>query len=432
VRIDDVPPVFRSIVRRFSLALILIASTALFAGAAEARPGPCYKPAAAVSCDVITGKVTSVSDGDTFFVDLDRDGSKQHFSVRVTGINAMEQSVYSRVAARRVGECHALEATARLERLLKRARWRVRLSSLSPTARSGVRLRRSVSIKLKRRWIDVGQTLMREGHALWLPNRNENAWNADYARQGEYAASKLRGLWNPTYCGVGPSDASPLQVVVNADQRYSGGEWVRIRNLDPVNTVPLGGWWLRDSSLQRYTFPAWVTLPPGETLTVYVGEGVDTFTELFWNLQKTVFDNAGGTAMGDGAYLFDPQGDLRASMTYPCVRACADPYAGVVKVTAKPTGREYVTVQNVAPYAIDLNGYRLESPPYGYAFPRGSVLQPGESMRVWVTGDPAEDTALEKYWGETGAILNNGGDKVRISSFRGIVLDCYTYGTGSC
>jgi hypothetical protein len=136
--------------------------------------------------------------------------------------------------------------------------------------------------------------------------------------------------------------------------------------------------------------------------------------------------------MGDGAYLFDPQGDLRASMTYPCVRACADPYAGAVKVTAKPAGREYVTVQNVAAFAIDLYGYRLESPPYGYAFPRDSVLQPGESMRVWITGDPAEDTRLEKSWGETGAILNNRGDKVRISSFRGIVLDCYTYGSGRC
>jgi len=427
-----VPPVFRFIVRRFSLALILIASTALFAGAAEARPGPCYKPAAAVGCDVSNGKVTYVADGDTFYVDLDGDRSKAHIPVRVTGINAMEQSVYSRVASRRVGECHALEATARLERLLKRAKWRVRLTSLSPTARSGIRLRRSVSVKIKRRWIDLGQTLMREGHALWLPNPKENAWNADYARQGEYAASLRRGIWNPTYCGIGPNDTSQLQVTVNADQRFSGGEWVRVRNLDPVNTLPLGGWWLRDAALNRYTFPSWVVLPPGETLTVYVGEGVDTFTELFWNLPKTVFDNAGGTSMGDGAYLFDPQGDLRSYMTYPCVRACADPYAGAVKVTAKPSGREYVTVQNVAAFAIDLNGYRLESPPFGYAFPRGSVLQPGESMRVWITGDPAEDTALEKYWGETGAILNNGGDKVRISSFRGIVLDCYTYGSGTC
>jgi hypothetical protein len=273
---------------------------------------------------------------------------------------------------------------------------------------------------------------MAEGHALWLPNRRENAWNADYARQGEYAASKQRGIWNPTYCGLGPYDESPLRVTVNADQRLAGGEWVRIRNLDPVNTVQLAGWWLRDSSLQRYTFPDWVVLPPGETITVYVNEGVDTFTELFWNRPSTVFDNIGGGGMGDGAYLFDPHGDLRAHMTYPCARACTDPYAGALKVTAKPSGREWVTVTNVAAFAVDLDGYQLSSPPYGYAFPRGSVLQPGEAMRIYTTGDPAEDTALEKYWGEVGPILNNGGDKVRLSSLRGIQVDCVTWGSGSC
>lgn len=404
----------------------------LAAGTAEARPGACPKPAAAAGCDISGGKVTYVADGDTFYVDLWGDGSRQRYPVRITGINAMEQTVYSSIAARRAGECHALEATSRLERLLKRARWRVRLASLDPSARSGVRLRRAVAIKLGRRWVDVGQRLMAEGHALWLPHRNENAWNAEYARQGEYAASKQRGIWNPTYCGLGPNDESPLRVTVNGDQQLAGGEWIRVRNLDPVNTVPLGGWWLRDSALNRYTFPDWVVLPPGETVTVYVNEGTDTFTELFWNLDKTIFDNASSRGTGDGAFLFDPQGDLRAYMTYPCARACVDPYAGLVKIEAKPVGREWVTVRNVGATAVDLDGYKLSSPPQGYAFPRGSVLNPGEEMRVYVVGDPAEDTRLEKYWGEVGPILRNGGDKVRLRSLREIQLDCSTWANGSC
>jgi hypothetical protein len=104
----------------------------------------------------------------------------------------------------------------------------------------------------------------------------------------------------------------------------------------------------------------------------------------------------------------------------------------VLKVEAKPTGREWVTVRNVGGFAVDLDGYMLSSPPYGYAFPRGSVLQPGESMRIYVVGDPAEDTAFEKYWGEVGPILNNGGDKVRLRSLRGIELDCYTWANGTC
>ena len=56
----------------------------------------------------------------------------------------------------------------------------------------------------------------------------------------------------------------------------------------------------------------------------------------------------------------------------------------------------------------------------------------GEEMRIYVVGDPAEDTALEKSWGEIGPILNNGGDKVRLSSLRDILIDCYAYGTGAC
>jgi ApbE superfamily uncharacterized protein (UPF0280 family) len=53
-------------------------------------------------------------------------------------------------------------------------------------------------------------------------------------------------------------------------------------------------------------------------------------------------------------------------------------------------------------------------------------------MTLDVQGDPAQDSPLHKYWGRTGAILNNGGDKVRLATFRGVVVGCYAYGTASC
>ena len=417
--------------RRLLLAFTLLLSAGLAPAVADASQGLCLPPAAVTTCDVTTGKVTYVSDGDTFWVDLNGDNSRKTYSIRITGINAMEQTVYSRYPSRRRGECHALEATAALEDLLRRAKWKVRLAAQDPVAHSRTRLRRSVQVKVRGRWIDVGRRMMAEGHALWLPNYKENAWNAEYARTGEWAASLQRGIWNPTYCGAGPNDESPLKVTVNSDSRAAGGEWVRIRNLDPVNSVPLAGWSLRDS-LTRYAFPEWAVVPPADTLTVYVLEGEDTFTELFWGRQNTLFDNPGKNGMGDGAYLFDPQGDLRASMTYPCTRNCADPYTGAVDINAKPDGNEYVTVTNIAAFAVDLEGYQLQSPPFAYAFPRDSVLQPGESMRIDIVGDPGADTRLEKSWGETGRILNDGGDKVRISNFRGQVLDCVTWGRGKC
>ena len=419
--------------------LIVLAALVVAPAAAQARTGSCLAPGVEELCTVWTGKVTFIGDGDTIYVDVNGDRTSKTAHVRMTGFNAMEQTVYSSIASRRRGECHALEATSRLEQLIRRSRWRVRLAAQNPASTSRLRPRRAIAVRIKGRWRDVGSILLAEGHALWLANRQEWAWNAGYSAIADQAAAKKVGLWNPAHCGLGPSDASPLRVLANADadgndEAFLNGEWIRVRNLDPVNEVHLGGWWVRDSALRRYVFPDWATLPPGESLTVYVGGGTDTWTEFFWDQRKPIFENptSGERAMGDGAYLFDPHGDLRAHMTYPCRTNCSDPYLGAVKVSAKPRGREHVTVRNTAAFAIDLDGYRLQSPPYTYAFPRDSVLQPGEEMTIDVLGDPAEDTRLEKHWGETGPILNNGGDKIRVSSFRGVQLDCYAYGSGSC
>ena len=111
-----------------TIALLLAAGAA--AEAAEARTGPCLPPARAHTCNIWTGKVTYIGDGDTIYVNVDGDGKRASERVRLTGINTTEQSVYSRSAARRRGECHALEATARIEELIRRSRWRVRLYAL--------------------------------------------------------------------------------------------------------------------------------------------------------------------------------------------------------------------------------------------------------------------------------------------------------------
>ena len=421
------------------LACLIVLLILAAAPAAEARTGSCLAPGVKALCTVWTGKVTFIGDGDTIYVDVKGDRTSKSLHIRMTGFNAMEQSVYSSIASRRRGECHALEATSRLEQLIRASRWRVRLAAQNPGSHSGLRPRRAVAVRIAGRWRDVGTIMLTEGHALWLPNRQEWAWNAGYSTLAELAAAQQLGLWSPAYCGPGPSDASPLRVLANADadgddNANVSGEWIRIRNLDTVNTVQLGGWWVRDSALRRYVFPDWATLPPGESLTVYAGGGTDTWTEFFWDQRKPIFENptGGEKAMGDGAYLFDPQGDLRAFMTYPCRVSCNDPYQGAVAVSAKPRGREQITVRNRADFAVDLDGYRLQSPPYSFAFPRDSVLAPGEEMEIDVLGDPLEDSRLEKSWGAPGPILNNGGDVIRLTSFRGIELDCYAYGSASC
>jgi endonuclease YncB( thermonuclease family) len=432
--------VFNTAMLRLLATMFALAVAALaLPPAAGAATGSCLVPASGEVCTISKGKVTFIGDGDTIFVDVAGDGISGSVSVRLTGVNAAEQTVYSKQAANRRGECHALEATARLEALIRKSRGRVRLAALDPESRSRQRLRRSVAVRIGGRWRDVARRLLIEGHTLWLPNRGEYVWNRDYSVLAQRAAALGRGIWNPAHCGPGPSEGVGLQIWASwdadgTDGDFLNGEWIKVRNLDPVATVALGGWWVRDSQLRRYSFPSWATLTPGETITVYVGDGPDTWTELFWGLRRPAFENvtADERALGDGAYLFDPEGDLRASMMYPCRHACADPNVGAIQIAAKVRGREHITLRNVSAAAVDLATYQLVSRPYTYAFSRDAVLAPGEEMRIDVRGDPELDTRLDKHWGETGPILDNAGDTLRLRSFTDIEIGCYAYGDASC
>ena len=406
------------------------------AAPAEARSGSCLVPGVQMKCTIWTGKVTYIGDGDTIYVKVD--GDTTH-SIRFTGVNAMEQTVYSSNPARRRGFCHALAATSRIEGLIRRAGGRVRLAAIDASSASRKRWRRAVAVKIGGRWRDLGRILVSEGLALWLPNGNEWVWNAEYSELAERAAAAHRGIWNPTACGRGPQDSIPLRLDVNGDADGSddenvNGEWIRIHNLDPVKTLRLGGWYVRDTAPPRYVLPDWVTVPPGEELTVHVGRGTNTFTELFWGLKKGIFDTVGNgqRGLGDGAFLLDPQGDMRAWMTYPCRLNCTDPYQGKLKVTADGQGVEHVDVRNVGTAPVDLDGYKLSSPPHVYAFGRATTLAPGETLRVQVTGDPEEDSRLFKYWGKPGTILDDHGDIVRLTNLRGVVIDCFAYGAATC
>ena len=60
------------------------------------------------------------------------------------------------------------------------------------------------------------------------------------------------------------------------------------------------------------------------------------------------------------------------------------------------------------------------------------MLNPGETMRVYTKGDPAEDTPLEKHWGMTGDILNDGGDSATLVSYTDVGLACTAWGSRSC
>jgi endonuclease YncB( thermonuclease family) len=299
-------------------ALTALLALALAAPAAEARSGPCLPGGDGPRCTFWTARVVHVHDGDTLEVKV----RGRTLRIRVTGIQAMEQTVYSSYATRRRGECHAVAATNRFEQLIRRSRGVVRLAAQDRRSRSGSRWRRSVAVRSGGGWRDVGHVLVSEGHALWLTNPVEWAWNERYAAAAERAAAERLRLWHPDACGAGPSAQADLDVRVNwdadgVDVENPNGEWIRVVNRSDRD-IALGGWWVRDSALRRFRFPGGAVAPADGSVTVRVGRGEQHGNVFHWGLGEPAFENLAedGRHVGDGGYLFDPDGDLRAFAMY--------------------------------------------------------------------------------------------------------------------
>lgn len=420
------------------LAATVLASPA----AARTTKGPCL-PGSPIRCTFWTGKVTSVNDGDTFDVDIDGDGTRRAFTTRITGIQSMEETKYSNVPSERRGECTAVEATAVVDHLLRLSHKRVRIAAMSSKSHASYRLLRAAQMKINGQWVDLGETELALGLALpWIMADKEWAVNGKYVRIAADAAARRVGLWDPGHCSQGPAWGVPFKVWVNWDSKEAGNadlsrEWVKVKNLDPYRTVSLGGWWVRSGGPRRYHFPAGTTLGPGRSLTVYRASGQNSFDRFFWGLSNNSFPNAtyDRRQIGEGAYLFDPKTNMRAYTVYPCRVMCIDPLQGKVSVRANnPTAisNQFVSVTNTSNEAIDLEGYQITTRYRFYPFGPNSALAPRETLRVLLPGSPANDSRLLKFWGIGRPILRNPGESVRLKSFEDIVLDCDSWGAGSC
>ena len=408
-------------------------------------------PASApVTAGVIeSGTVVAVNDGDTFDITTS-DGQKR---VRMLGLNAMELDDY----VAKTGECHGPEGFRRLEELVEGKQ--VRLLADDP-ASVGLknRIQRFVEVQIDGVWTDVAEKLLEEGHALWFPSDVEYSNNVRYQRAVRRAQAKGINLWDNDFCGAGPQQAAKFKMWVQwdadgVDSVNVNGEWVRIKNTGSTDTN-IGGWMLRESALRsdhsenaplrQYMIPAGTIIPARKSITIHVGRGTNTANRLYWGQNEPVFENADpdGHNDGDGAYLYDPDGDIRAYFMYPCLKAsCPDPNKGKIKVTRvvyDPDGvdtanKEFIRIaipKSVSKKRIRLEGYLLENWPYSYAFKAGDVLRKGRPMKI-ILGQ-GEDTARRKYWGFTKTILNNTGDTAKIRTYDNIVLHCKSWGNARC
>lgn len=262
-----------------------------------------------VSADEILqerGRTVGVVDGDTVLVDIWGDGTKTPSSVRFTGVNANE-----------VGQCHASAATSRTKGLaLNRV---THLYAIDVTSHSGDRLRRTVMAQQPNgSFRNLAKVLVSESLANASPLTDEWSYNSEFRAIQDQQIPLGRRLWDKDACGTGPQQSIGIGVTVH----WEGGteaEYVEITNQSSTTALKLGGWWVRNTSPSRYVFPTNTLVPPGETLTLHVGNGRNAGLDYYWGQTTPRFLDAtfDEHAVGNGAFLVDKHADIRAWHVYP-------------------------------------------------------------------------------------------------------------------
>lgn len=281
------------------------------------------------------GRVVHIDDGDTVDVDLESGGVVR---VRFIAIQAMELTEYhhevnGQVSPQIRGYCHGPSATRRLHSLVYGKR--VRLSARFASSRKGSRLARFVAVQQGGRWVDVGGIMIAEGYTLLSVNPVEYGRNREYRVLAQQAARTGAHLWNTDACGSGPSQSARIRVGVRWDAagddgRNVNGEWIRISS---SRSVSLARWWVRDAAMRGnhgllYRLPTGARVSPSRPVYVHVGKGRAHTTSkarhYYMGQSAPIFENVtkAPTYLGDGGYLFDPDGDLRAWQQYPCAYRC--------------------------------------------------------------------------------------------------------------
>ena len=306
--------------RRMRRAMTVLLAAVASAGAL-AIPAP---PASAGGPVNELGTVTHIGDGDTVTVRT----SRGEYNVRLVGVQAYELTTYAATHQpwNWRGQCHAVEAARRLRELTLGKQ--VRVTARNSDSRSGTRYWRNVAVYHDGAWRNVSTIMTFEGHALFNAHGVEYTHNYANSRAAQQARAARRGIYNPTYCGWGPSQGAAISISVRYDAEGSdgtnvNGEWVRVRNGSPY-AVSIGGWHVRDNAYRGhmnvgYTFPSWAKVPANGYVTLHVGRGTNTSRKFFWGNTRPIFENPGGAPVfnGDGAYLTDPQLDIRASRMWP-------------------------------------------------------------------------------------------------------------------
>lgn len=111
-----------------------------------------------------------------------------------------------------------------------------------------------------------------------------------------------------------PSAALPLDAQTLQVQIVVGAGDINLERVQMVSVaeeaVNLQGWRIMDEQHNEFIFPL-LTIYPEGGLNLYTRSGVNTSVEVFWGLEKTVWDS------GETVTLLDADGNLRSSYLIP-------------------------------------------------------------------------------------------------------------------
>lgn len=362
--------------------------------------------------------VYHVNDGDTFEFELDGDTNQAH-RIRILGINANE-------SVDEDGNCHANEAKLRLKQLIEGKNVTATVDDIDVTLRGR-----------PARWIDLGDTdigdlLLREGLALPYAHETETARNDKYLDTAAEAQKSGIGIWDPEACGAGPDQDIDIDMkvswdAVGNDSDNVNGEWIDIINTGN-RSLSLKNWRLRDPATRFYEFSDGASIPAGKMMRIHVGHGTDSSLEKYWGRDAPLFSND----IGQGAYLLDPDNDIRASFSYPCRINCSDSMVGKVYVevnydaegddrVVNPNG-EWVDIINTSDETIELYGYFLDS---FYHFEQRHHINPHGKLRIRVGKGTESEQVL--YRGSNRALFSNSGGEMSLRRADNLLIDTYTW-----
>lgn len=394
-------------------------------------------PSAGSAGTFTTARVTKVVDGDTIQVDQNGD-RRTDAIVRLVGIDTPEH-----------GRCGYGAATRAMKSLVRKKTVVLR----SDTGKSGLRGRpeRRVLVKVAGKTVDATTWMLERGLGVWMPRKGEVTNSRAHHVAADRAAAAELGWFDEDACGAGPgaNDSLSMHVQWNADatKRLSDAqrrnqEFIRIRN-DGAEPVDLDGWTLRVGNDRSRRLPSGGPIPPGGAVTVHVGYGTNTATDRYLGSSVPMLQNAASTGkhhLGSGSYLVDPDGDIRAYMTWPCTLDCGDPSAGALRISqvvVDPPGSEntalnseYFALTNSGTVPVRTGDVVVEIWPWVYEFPAEHMLGPGETVRI--SGGAGNDERLRRYLDAAAPPLRNNAGQIVLRTYDAVVLDCYKWGDGRC